>query len=305
MTQNNEFEVAVIGGGPAGLSCGLWLGRYLRQTLLIDSGDPRNWETSGINGYLGAPKITPPELRKLGREECRRYPVELVDSCVDRVTRMESDRFTIRLEDGKTYHAQRLVLAIGLYDHWPDLPGLEHCYGRSAHHCPDCDGYEARDKKTVVVGQGRKAAGLALSLTTWTSQIIVCTNGLPCDLAPGVVDKLQALNIPIVETKVKWAHAEERRVRFLEMVDGMQIDLEKLFFTVQHVPADDLGAQLGCERDEDGLILVDHARRTSVEHVYAIGDITPGAQLAITAAADGALAAASIHRSLLPASRRL
>jgi thioredoxin reductase (NADPH) len=305
MTNKNDFEVAVIGGGPAGLSCAIWLGRYLHRTVVIDSGDPRNWESTGVNGYLGLPKVQPPALRKRGRMVCRRYGVKLVDGKVGSVNRSGTERFAIALEDGKQFSALRLVLAIGLVDYWPDLPGLEHCYGLSAHHCPDCDGYEARDKKTVVIGRGKQAASLAFALSTWTSKLILCTNGAPCGLEPEVAKKIQALNIPIIETKVKWTHSVERHLRYLELVDGMQIDAEKLFFTVEHVPADDLGAQLDCKRDDAGQILTDDTRCTSCEHVYAIGDITPGPHLAIRAAADGAIAAATIHRSLLPESRRL
>ncbi|HSL68947.1 MAG TPA: NAD(P)/FAD-dependent oxidoreductase [Longimicrobiales bacterium] len=305
MSKPREFEIAVVGGGPAGLSCGIWLGRYGRSTGLIDSGDPRNWETTGINGFLGLPRVRPALLRQRGRSECRRYGVRLIDGCVDRVRRAGSERFELVLENGRSYAAQRLVIAIGLRDTWPDLPGLEHCYGLSAHHCPDCDGYEARGKHTIIVGHGPRAAALALALTTWTDQLILCTNGQPCALSPEIQDKLRHLNIPVIESRVKRVASESRHLRWLEFEDGMQIDAEKLFFTVQHRPADDLGAQLGCDRDEDGLILVDDTHRTSVEHVFAVGDITPGAQLAITAAADGAVAAAAIHRSLLPEARRL
>lgn len=305
MSKSGEFEVVIIGGGPAGLSCGIWLGRYLHRTLLIDAGDPRNWETTGVNGFLGLPRVRPEALRRRGRAECRHYGVKLIDARVDRVQQMDHDAFELQLESGRTFRAQRLVLAIGLVDRWPDLPGLERCYGLSAHHCPDCDGYEASNKKTVVVGHGRKAASLAFALSTWTDQIIVCTNGHACELAPALEQKLKHLNIPVVETRVKWVHSIDRHIKYLAMEDGMQIDTEKLFFAVDHLPADDLGAQLGCERDDDGLIVVNHARRTSVEHVYAIGDITPGAQLAITASADGAIAAGAIHRSLLPEERRL
>jgi thioredoxin reductase len=300
-----DFEVAVVGAGPAGLSCGLWLGRYLLSTVLIDSGDPRNWESSGVNGYLGLPKVKPASLRKRGRAECRHYGVRLIDGMVDHVVKTEPERFELSLQDGKRFAAKRLVLAFGLRDVWPDLPGLDPCYGLSAHHCTDCDGYGARGKRTVVVGSGRKAAALALALMTWTSDIIICTHRKAPAIAPELLAKLDALNIPIVETPVRMVHSEERLLNCLELEDGMSIDAEKLFFTVEHLPADDLGAQLGCDRDEDGLVLVDNARRTSVENVWAIGDITPGAQLAITAAADGALAAGSVHRSLLPEERRL
>ena len=305
MPTDNIFEVAVVGAGPAGLSCGLWLGRYLRNTVVIDSGDPRNWETAHINGMLALPDIKPATLRERGRDECRRYGVKLVDGLVDRVCSTGKERFELTLRDGENFQVKRLVLAIGLRDVWPDLPGLDRCYGLSAHHCPDCDGYDTRGKRTVVVGYGRRVAGLALSLSTWTSDIIICTNGHSCEIDQEHLRKLDRLNIPVIETPVRMVHSEQRHLRYLELEDGMQINAEKLFFAVSHLPADDLGVQLGCKRDDDGLILVDYARKTSVPHVWAIGDIKPGAQLAITAAADGAIAAAAIHRSLLPEERRL
>jgi thioredoxin reductase len=305
MPKANTFEVAVVGAGPAGLSCGLWLGRYLHSTVVIDSGDPRNWETAQINGMLALPDIQPAVLRERGRAECRRYGVELVDAVVDRVESTGAGRFEVQLRTGKPFEVQRLVLAIGLRDVWPDLPGLDRCYGLSAHHCPDCDGYDTRGKRTVVVGYGRRVAGLAFALATWTSDIIICTNGHNCEIDREHLRKLDRLNIPVIETPVRMVHSEKRHLRWLELEDGMQINAEKLFFAVSHLPADDLGVQLGCERDEDGLILVDHAGKTSVPNVWAVGDITPGAQLAITAAAEGAIAAAAIHRSLLPEERRL
>jgi thioredoxin reductase len=303
--RTRDFDVAVVGGGPAGLSCALWLGRYQRSTVLIDAGDPRNWETAGVNGYLGLPKVRPADLRRRGRTECKRYKVRLIDALVNTVARRDSERFDLELKDGPNLSAKRLVLAIGLQDVWPDVPGLDHCYGLSAHHCPDCDGFETIGKKTIVIGQGKKAVSLALALSNWAGDLVICTNGKPANIQKDLLAKLDALNIPVIQTPVRMTHSENRMLTYLELENGMHLDGEKLFFAVEHLPADDLGAQLGCDRDEDGLILVDETKRTSVENVFAVGDITPGPQIAIRAAADGAIAAAGIHRSLLPEVRRL
>ena len=295
----------MIGGGPAGLSCALWLGRYQRSTVLIDAGDPRNWDTAGVNGYLGLPKVKPADLRRRGRTECKRYKVRLIDTTVTKIAHPEPERFEIELADGPLIAAKRVVLAIGMVDRWPDVPGLEHIYGRSAHHCPDCDGFETIGKKTVVIGYGKQAVALALALSNWTGDLVINTNGSPPNISRDLLDKLDALNIPIVQTRVRMAHSEDRNLRYLELEDGMHLDAEKLFFAVDHLPADDLGVQLGCQRDEDGLILIDETRRTSIANVFAAGDITPGPQMAIRAAADGAVCAVAIHRSLLPEVRRL
>jgi thioredoxin reductase len=300
------YDVAIIGGGPAGLSAAVWLARYMHRVILVDSGDPRNWETRGINGYLGLPGIQPSELRGIGREEAREIGVELVDSTCERVAVNDNRRFELILADGRVIDARRLLLAIGLKDVWPDVPGLARVYGANAHVCPDCDGWECANKKVVVMGKGRKAVGLALDLTTWTDQIIICTNGAPADLdLPEYCEKLDALNIPVLESKITCAKHNDSQLTSLEFENGLQLDVDKIFFAIGQYPADDLGAQLGCERDRDGHIIVDEHNHTSVRHCYAAGDIVPGPQLAIAAASDGAIAALAIHKSLVPTSRRL
>jgi thioredoxin reductase len=300
-------DVAIVGGGPAGLSAGAWLARYIHSVVLVDSGDPRNWETRRVNGFLGLPQIRPPQLRQLGREECRRYGVTLVDAIVDRVRQIDDEHFVLDLEGGNRYEARRLLLAIGLRDNWPDIPGLAHVYGANAHVCPDCDGYECRGKKTVVVGSGRKAVGLALNLTTWTDDVIICTNGEPPAVdRPEYCQKLDGLNIPILTERItRIATAAKREIYSLELDNGMCLDADKLFFAFGQHAADDLGAQLGCERDEDGQIVIDGRYHTSVRNVFAAGDIVPGPQLAIAAASDGAMAALAIHKSLVPEERKL
>lgn len=297
------YDVAIVGGGPAGLSAAIFLSRSLHSVVLVDSGDPRNWETRGVNGFLGLPSVRPSELRAKGRDEARRYGAVLVDDAVE--TACESaEGFTLRSHAGEGYEARRLLLAIGLKDVWPDIPGLERVYGDTAHVCPDCDGYEARDKKTVVIGRGRKAVGMALCLTTWTREIIICTNGLSPELND-YCGQLDALNIPVLTEKIRQLNTKNGRLSCLQLESGMELDAEKVFLAIGQYPADDLGAQLGCKRDEGGHIVVDRHYHTSVRNVFAAGDIVPGSQLAIAAAADGAIAALSIHKSLVPAERKL
>jgi thioredoxin reductase (NADPH) len=303
---SNQFDVAIVGGGPAGLTASIWLARYLHRVVLIDSGDPRNWETRGINGFLGHPDIKPAELRGMGREEARKEGVELVDAECESVTRTDEQRFELVLEDGTLYESRRLLLAIGLKDVWPDVPGLDRVYGSNAHVCSDCDGYDCIGKKVVVIGSGRKAVGMALNLSTWTRDIIICTNGEPANLDRAeYCDKLDALNIPVIEFPIDCVEHSGSRVHSISFESGMALDTDKIFFAIGQYPADDLGAKLRCERDEEGHIVVDDANHTSVLNCFAAGDITPGPQLAISAAAEGAVAALAIHKSLVPEARKL
>ena len=302
----DTYDVAIVGGGPAGLTAGLWSARYLHSAVVVDSGDPRNWETRSINGYLGHAGITPAELRGIGRDECRKYGATLLDGVVLTIEKHDDEHFELAIEGGGRIHSRRLLLAYGLRDVWPEIPGLARVYGANAHVCPDCDGYEARGKKVVVIGSGRRAVGMALNLTTWTDQIIICTNGKPAELdEPEYCEKLDALNIPVLTSAINRLCYEGSKITCLELENGMQLDADKIFFTLAQYPSDDLGAQLGCNRDSGGHIVVDRGMHTSVRHVYAAGDLIPGPQLAIAAAADGAIAALHMHKSLVPEQRKL
>ena len=304
MTEHH-YDVAVVGGGPAGLCAALWLARYLHRVVVVDSGDPRNWETRGINGYLGHQGIRSPELRALGRAECVNFGVDFVEGIVDRAIDLPGELFALQLRGGIAIKARRILLAIGIKDVWPDIPGLEHCYGETAHVCPDCDGYETRDKKTIVVGKGRKAVGMALALMTWTRQIVICTNGEKADMSQALLDRIKPLNIPVLETPIKSAVSKSGEIIGIELEGGMSLDCERLYFAIGQYPADDLGAQLGCERDELGRLVIDDRNHTSVKNVFAAGDIAPGPQVAIGAAASGAIAAIAIHASLVPETMKL
>ena len=304
-TRSERYDVAIVGGGAAGLCAAIWLARYRHSVVLVDSGDPRNWETRGINGFLGLPGVRPAELRGRGRDECRKYGVTLVDTLVLQALRRDEERFELKLEGGRSVEGRRLLLAIGLRDVWPDVPGLEHVYGDRAHVCPDCDGYEATGKKTVVIGKGRRAVGMALNLTTWTRDLTVCTNGKDPDLDAFLSGKLEALGIPIVPERITGIQFRDGAMRSLAFEGRDPMGCEKIFFSIAQYPADDLAVKLGCELDEQGHVVVDRAYHTSVRNVWAAGDIVPGPQLAIAGAADGAIAALAIHKSLVPEERRL
>jgi thioredoxin reductase len=302
----SHYDIAIVGGGPAGLSAAVWSARYLHSVVVVDSGDPRNWETHGVNGYLGLEGIRPPALRERGRETCRSLGVDLVDAIVLRVDKHDDERFEICVSGGDKITSRRLLLAIGVRDVWPDIPGLDGAYGVNAHVCPDCDGFDTQNKKVVVIGHGRRAVGMALNLTTWTRDVIICTNGTDPQFDEAeYAEKVDALNIPVLVQPIQRVCCEGGRIVCLQLEGGMQLDCDKVFFTIGQYPADDLGVQIGCERDEEGHVIIDAHGLTSVRNVYAAGDLAPGPQLAIKAASQGATAALAMHKSLVPEERRL
>jgi len=310
------FDIGIVGCGPAGLSAAIWSARYGHTVVLMDNGDPRNWESRGMNGYLGLPGLRPAALRASGRDELQRYGATLIDASVLRVDRDDETEpldhdvgdglLIFRLEGGQTARARRALLAIGMRDVWPEIPGLAHVYGANAHVCPDCDGYDSRDKRVVVIGHGRRAVAMALALTTWTSHITIATNGCAPDIGDDTLQrKLDACGIGVLTDSISGVEHSGSEITCLRLANGDAWHIDKLFFTIAQFPADDLGAQLGCERDRGGHIVVNEHFATSVRGVFAAGDITPGPQLAIRSAAAGAVAAMSMHRSLVPEHRKL
>src|SRR5579885_2398014 len=227
MNAERVYDIGIVGGGPAGLSAAIWSARYLHSVVLVDSGDPRNWETRGINGFLGLEGIRPADLRASGRDACRSLGVDLVDAIVLHAEQRGEEDFVLSLEGGQRIRSRRLLLAIGIRDVWPDIPGLEHAYGANAHVCPDCDGYSARDKKVVVIGHGRRAVGMALNLTTWTRDIIICTNGRPPEMdEPEYCQKLDALNIPVITDRIVQVCCVDHQIHCLRLENGAQLDTD-------------------------------------------------------------------------------
>ncbi|HET9983837.1 MAG TPA: NAD(P)/FAD-dependent oxidoreductase [Longimicrobiales bacterium] len=297
------WDVVVVGGGPAGLSAALWLARYRRRALVLDAGRPRNRVTWAVHGFPGLPDLPPDEIRARLREQAMAAGAEFASGTVRSVEGAQ-DAFTVRTDEGAIQHARRVLLAFGLRDLLPELPGLEEAFGQSAFHCPDCDGPSVVGAPVAVYGRDREAAALALYLLTWASSVQLLTDGAPNELRPEELDKLRANDIQLRTERVRRIVAAGGRLERIELDAPPAVTAEALFFHLGARPACDIAEVLGCDR-EGGQLTVDHAQETSIRGVFAAGDLAGPPYLAVSAAASGVRAALAIHRSLLPASRHL
>ena len=310
------YDCIVIGAGPAGLSAALFLARYRRRVLTFHHNSPRNLYSHGVHGFLGHHGIMPEELLARGRDEVTEHGGLVVEGCVTGVERIADEHFRVSTGDEEdngeaakdVFDARRILLATGLRDLTPDCPGFTDFYGVTVHHCPDCDGYEVSDKRVAVLSRGREAVGFTLDLLTWTDKLTLLTNGDEGDIADEHLAKLAHFNIPLTNRRITGLEGdvEKKLIERVRFEDGEAMECDALFFNLGAKMSGDLHEQLGCRLDEEcGLIAVDDEQQTSVAGVYAAGDVTPHSQLAVVAAAEGAMAAIHIHKSLIPEERRV
>ena len=300
-----SYDCIVIGAGPAGLSASLFLARYLRRTLTFHHNSPRNEYAHGVHGFLGHDGIRPLELLARGRDEVTGYGGLIIEARVDTVEKISAERFHV-ISGGKTFEARRLLLATGLRDLTPDCPGFREFYGSSVHHCPDCDGYEVKDKRVAVLAHDNNAAGFTANLLTWTRQLTLLTDGR--EISNDDRAKLTALDVAIRREAIVALEGDKpaRQLQRVLFSEGDPLECDALFFNLGTELATNFHETLGCRLDpECGLVWVDDTQQTSVVGVYAAGDVTPKSQLAVVAAAEGAMAAIHIHRSLIPKERRI
>jgi thioredoxin reductase len=292
------LDVVIIGGGPAGLSAALILGRCGRRVLLCDGGNPRNRVSHGVNGFLTRDGAKPEELRRIGREDLKKYPsVEVRDVEVCDADRAE-DGFEVTLEDGARHRARKLLLATGLIEDLPDIPGFRHFWGRGVYNCPYCDGWENRDQPFAVYGLGDEGVGLAVEMLIWSRDVVLCTDG-PANLEPEDKDRLDRNGIRTIEKKIALLEGgEENGLKRIVFEDGDALDRKALFYTFGQREPSPLVEKLGCELTDKGVIETRSYERTNVPGVYAAGDASRRVQFAIVAAAEGAAAAFAINTEL-------
>ncbi|MBO3751745.1 NAD(P)/FAD-dependent oxidoreductase [Streptosporangiaceae bacterium NEAU-GS5] len=291
---DNEYDVVVVGGGAAGLSAALVLLRARRRVALVDAGAPRNAPAAHMHGFLSRDGMPPLELIAAGRAEVGGYGGRLVD---DTVVAVEPG-FLVRLGRGGELAARHLLLATGLRDELPAIPGVAERWGRDVLHCPYCHGYEVRDQPLGVLGGGPDSVHQALLIRQWSPDVVFFPHTLA--LAQDERDRLAARGIGVVEGKVTRIVADGDRLTGVE-VDGAVVPRAAVFVRPRFVPNGGLLTSLGCAVDENGWAVVDPAGRTSVPGVWAAGNAVDQRAHVIVAAAAGSAAAMAINADLVDA----
>ncbi|MEV7600569.1 NAD(P)/FAD-dependent oxidoreductase [Kitasatospora sp. NPDC089797] len=302
MTENGtaeRYDAVVVGAGAAGLNAALVLGRARRRVAVVDAGQPRNAPAAHLQGFLSRDGMPPAALLAVGREEVARYGVDLIDGRVEHIEPAGPAELghTVQLAGGPVLHARRVVVATGLRDGLPELPGLAERWGKDVLHCPYCHGWEVRDRPLGVLGTGPGSVDLALLLRQWSADVLLLAHTLePTDAER---ERLAARGVRVVEGRIVRLVADGGRLRGVELANGAVVPREAVFVRPQMVPRDALLFGLDCARDDNGWVAVDRTGRTSVPGVWAVGNVVDPRAQVVVAAGMGAAAALDLDHDLV------
>lgn len=294
------YDCIVVGGGVAGLQAAIQLGRYQHQVLVIDSDRGRSTLCRSYHNILGWPDgVSGRELRQLGKSQAEKLGVHFVaDEVVD--AHFAEEGFLLKAKRGQSYEAKRVLLATGVMDRIPDFSSLYPCLGISVYVCPDCDGYEVRNQRTIVMGAGNVGARMALALLYWTKDLVYI-NHEQAEIESQLLSQLQEHNIRYIEESIQEIIAEDSGLKGVRLESGQEIMGERGFiaFGGNEVKSR-LAKQLGVELLDNQHIVVDpRTKMTNVPHLWAAGDVVAHSEQVAIAMGDGSQAAIWIHKSLV------
>ena len=301
MSRENNYDGVVVGGSWAGLAAAIQLGRARRRVLVVDSGRPRNRFARSSHGFLGQDGRSPAAILDTFRAQVLAYPTVTFQASEATVARGDSDSgFAVDLLSGATVRARGLILATGVVDELPNIPGMAERWGVTVLHCPYCHGYEVADGRLGVLATSEMSMHHALLLPDWSASITLFTNGA---FAPDEDQQaaLAARGIRIEARAVDALVGDAPELAGVRLQDGGMVELDALFIPTRTHMASPLAEQLGCAF-EDGpmgpIIRTDARKATSVPGVFAAGDAARGPGNAPLAAADGSMAGVGLHQTL-------
>jgi len=291
------YDVIIVGAGPAGLSAALMLGRSRRRVLVCDSGKPRNAASRAMHGFLSRDGMPPREFLATAREQLRQYDTVEIRDIEVRDATCRDTRFHVALADGTSHSSRKLLIATGVIDNVPEIPGFRELYGLGVFHCPYCDGWEVRDQPLAIYGRGARGLGLSLELTGWSRDLVLCTDG-PSEIEDADLASLARHGIRVREERVVRLEGRETLERVI-FASGDPLPRRALFFTTGQTQRSQLALALGCEFNEKGTVRTGKYESTHLSGLYVAGDASRAVQWVVVAAAEGAEAAFAINTDLL------
>ena len=291
-------DCIIVGGGPAGLNAAVVLGRCRRKVLLFDSTTYRNQYSHGVHNYLTRDDILPRDLLSLAHKEVKKYGAKMIPKKVVNARKNDEGMFVVKDEEGQVYHAKKLLIATGLWDNVPDIPGFKELYGKSVFHCPYCDGWEVQDKEIGVYARNKNGFELALALKCWTANVTLYTDGRN-RLKPAEVETLVANDIAIVSYPIKQLEADGDQLKNIVFKSGEKRPCNALFFVNGFQMQCDLAETFGCNMSKKGVVLTNRRQQTNIDGLYVAGDAAKDMHFVVVAAAEGAKAAVIINKELI------
>lgn len=293
-----RVEVAIVGGGPAGLSAALVLGRCLRQTLVLDHGEYRNAGAQRVRGFLTRDHgCSPEDLRALGRKDLEQYETVRVrrDTVVD--AKRVGDRFSVLTKSGEQIDCNALLLATGFRDTLPAIAGARELHGTLVVPCPYCDAWEVRGEPIAAYSHpDDTGADYARIMTQWSNDVVFCAERRPT-LSDATRAELTGLGVRIEQRELRSVEREGEGLR-LVFSEGETMWRRMLFYHLGGEPASNLAAKLGAKTDDRGSVIVSRGQESSVPGLFVAGDATRDVLQAVVAAGEGASAAVAINAKL-------
>jgi thioredoxin reductase len=296
--QLDQIDIAIVGGGPAGLQAALVLARTRKKIILFDDPEPpRNAASRGVHNFLGLDGLLPADIRRIAWKQIEKYhSAEFRKEKIVNITKEEDGTFLITSDNGTSFKAKKVVLAVGYHDVYPDIPGFVECWADTIINCPFCDGYENRDRIWgVVVSSKMELERFPKMLQNWTSNIKVLISP-NIEIEPSYHDQLSKQGIPVYRGAIRKVNHTNSKLESVTLDSGEKIEVETLLWIPPKRPSQliqRLVENLGLELDEQGNVKTDQMKKTNVKGLYAVGDVK-GSMGALAAANDGGIAGVSI-----------
>lgn len=296
--KKDVYDCTIVGGGSAGLSAALTLGRARRRVLVCDKGKPRNSPAHESHTFFTRDGTPPLELLKIGREQLKPYKTVEFQSIGVKEIKKTGEQFEVIFDDETIKNTRKILLAFGVKDEFPPIENFADFWGKTVFHCPFCHGYEVRGKPLAVVGSGEAAVEMVGLLRSWSRDLAVCTNGAGT-ISAADRKLLEKHNVIVREEKIVRFEGAKGNLENIVFETGAKMARSGMLIRVKQHLRSDLAKKLGCELTDSGHIKVSVFGETSAAGVYAAGDATSPMQSIAAAVAQGSIAAgAGINRIL-------